>query len=229
MSGIASAARTIPGSVAPFASCASAASVRIWRISGSSATTRPGTRMPGAASGGMRQRNGPTCSTCTAQHPAAASARGQARRAPARPQETEPGDDKADEAGNLRNPEAADPEAVEPQRLDGEPSDRVEADVAEEQRAGSIAQLGTQPHHEGQEHGEVPDRLVKKRRMEVVELREAGRAMRRRDIELPRQIRGTTERFLVEEVPPATDGLPDRQRRPGHVEPARDRQPPPPR
>ncbi len=60
---MASAARTMPGSVAPLASCASAASVRIWRMIGSSATTSPGTRMPGAASGGMRQRYGPTCST----------------------------------------------------------------------------------------------------------------------------------------------------------------------
>jgi hypothetical protein len=56
MSGIASDAFTMPGSVAPLATCSSDASERIPAIRVSSATTSPGTRMPGRASGGMRQR-----------------------------------------------------------------------------------------------------------------------------------------------------------------------------
>src|SRR6266542_378527 len=63
MSGIASAALTIPGSVAPLASCASAASLRICPINTSSATTSPGTRIPASALRGMRHRYAPTRST----------------------------------------------------------------------------------------------------------------------------------------------------------------------
>src|SRR5205809_1033535 len=56
MSGIASAALTIPGRVAPLAICSSEASLRMEVSRRSSATTRPGTRIPRPASRGIRQR-----------------------------------------------------------------------------------------------------------------------------------------------------------------------------
>src|SRR3954454_13456295 len=55
MSGIASAASTIPGSVATFWSCSSERSVRIAASSSSSAKTRAGTRMSSRASAGISQ------------------------------------------------------------------------------------------------------------------------------------------------------------------------------
>src|SRR5206468_3979971 len=56
MSGIAIAARTIPGKVAPLAIWSSDASERIDSIRRSSATTRAGTRMPRLSSWAIRQR-----------------------------------------------------------------------------------------------------------------------------------------------------------------------------
>ena len=64
MSGIASAASTIPGSMATFCSCSSDRSPRIASSSTSSANTRAGTRMPGHADAGISQSVGPRrCST----------------------------------------------------------------------------------------------------------------------------------------------------------------------
>src|SRR5437016_9519532 len=44
-------------------------------------------------------------------------------------------------------------------------------------------------------------------------LRELERAVRRRDVELPGQIRRRAERLLVEEIAPASDGLPQSKAR----------------
>src|SRR5215469_15285986 len=58
------------------------------------------------------------------------------RAMPRDPDEADRGHDEPDDAGELRNAEAVEPEAVEAERLDREPTDRVEAHVGEEQRAG---------------------------------------------------------------------------------------------
>src|SRR5512144_719326 len=53
--------------------------------------------------------------------------------------------------------------------------------------------------------------------------------MRRRDEQLPREVGRAAEGFLVEEVAPPADGLPDREARSRDVEILPDRQPPAPR
>src|SRR2546425_7598492 len=157
MSGIASAALTMPGSVAPLASCSSAASLRIWAISAASATTSAGTRIPGFASGGMRQRYGPTGSIFMTSSIVPGSAGGDGRRAAMRPRDAQHGDDDAGDASELRHAVGAEPEAVEPQRLDGEPSDRVEPEIREEERAGARAQPRAERDDEHEEDREVPE------------------------------------------------------------------------
>src|SRR5512134_1197440 len=61
MSGIASDARTIPGSVATFATCRTARSSTALRISSSEPNTTPGTRIPSTVPMGTSHANGPTC------------------------------------------------------------------------------------------------------------------------------------------------------------------------
>src|SRR5262245_48076226 len=65
--------------------------------------------------------------------------------------------------------------------------------------------------------------------MKVFELAEAGRAMSRRDVELPGHVRWAAEGFLVEEIPPAADRLAQDDRRPRDIERAQDRYSPFPR
>src|SRR5262249_10332808 len=113
------------------------------------------------------------------------SAGGDGCRAMSCPGQPDHGDDHAEHARELWHAEIADPEAVEPKGLDRETPDRVEADVAKEERAGILTQPWPKPRHERHEDGEVPQRLVEERRVEVLELPEAGRTVRRRDVELP--------------------------------------------
>ena len=87
-----------------------------------------------------------------------------------------------------------------------------------------LAQARPQPHDEREEHGEVPQRLVEERRMEILVLRDARRPMSRRDVELPRHVGRPAERFFVEEVPPASDRLAEDHALGRDVEPAQDRQ-----
>src|ERR671934_2038288 len=101
MSGIARAAFTIPGSIAPLASCSSEASLRICAMSASSATTSAGTRMPGFVSGGIRQRYGLTCSTFIGVLIVPRSADGDGRGTTMRPGEPQDRDDDAGDAGEL--------------------------------------------------------------------------------------------------------------------------------
>src|SRR2546425_6115773 len=225
MSGIAIAALTMPGSVAPLAICWSDASLRIDSMRRSSATTRPGTRMPRSASWEIRQRYGPTRSRCI-QLPFRLP-RGWRCRAAVRPGDPGHRDQHADDARDLWDTERAEPEAVESERLDGEAADRVEADVGEEQRPRARGKPRTQPSDEQQKDPEVPERLVEEGRVKVLELGVAERTVLRRDGELPRQVGRTTEGLLVEEVPPAADRLPEHHRRCRDVEPAQDRQVPP--
>src|SRR5262249_57822523 len=96
----------------------------------------------------------------------------------------------------------------------------------EEEGTRTAPEPGAQQAHQQEERREVPERLVEERRMEVVELRVAERAMLGRDVELPRQIGRPPEGFFVEEVTPAADGLPEHHRRPGDVEPTHNRNPP---
>src|SRR5262249_42628978 len=145
------------------------------------------------------------------------------------PGDADEGDDHTGQAGELRDTELAHPEAVETERLDGEAPDRIEPDVREEKRARVLAQPRPQPRHEQQENGEIPQRLVEKGRMEVLELAEPRRPVSGRDVELPGQVRRPPEGFLVEEVPPAPDRLPDRDAGPRPTEAPQDRQPPSPR
>src|SRR5213083_2387507 len=222
MSGIASAALTIPGRVAPLASCSSAASLRMEAIRRSSATTRPGTRIPRPASRGIRQRYGPICSSCMAP----GLAGGERRCAATCPGHARHGDDDAEHARELRHAVGAEPEAVEPERLDREATDRVEADVAEEERARATGESRSEPGGEEPEHHEVPDRLVEEGRVEILVLAEAERAVWRRDVELPRKVRRPAERLFVEEVPPASDRLAERDRGGRDVETSEDRKPP---
>src|SRR5712692_744243 len=229
MSGIAIAAFTIPGSVAPLASWVSEASVRMCAISTSSATINAGTRIPFPASRGIRQRYGPTRSTFMDPE-YRSSCRGRlhdGRAAAVEPGQTGHGDGHADDARELRDAEGAEPEAVQPDRFDREAPDRVEADVAEEQRPRTVPETRAEHQHEEQEHEQVPQRLVEERRMEEVGLREARRPVRRRDVELPRQGGRPAERLFVEEVPPAADGLSDGDAGRRRVETAQDRQAPP--
>src|SRR5206468_3325994 len=128
-----------------------------------------------------------------AHRPPRGSARRHRRGAMPRPREADHGHEHAEHARELRHAKVAEPEAVEPQRLDGEAPDRVEADVAEEERARVLAQRRAQPADQRDEDGEVPDRLVQERRVEVLELPEARRPMRGRDVELPRHVGRPTD------------------------------------
>src|SRR5262249_47863463 len=127
MSGIAIAAFTMPGSVAPLATCSSEASLLIDSIRRSSATTRPGTRMPRLESCGIRQRYGPTRSSCIL--PPSRSAGDRRGGTVVRPRHPDEPDQHAHDARELGNAERSEPEAVEPERLDREAADRVETDV----------------------------------------------------------------------------------------------------
>src|SRR5439155_19509419 len=111
--------------------------------------------------------------------------------------ETHAGDDEPGDARQRREAEAVEPEAVEPERLDREAAHGIQTDVAEEQRARPVAKPRAEPKHEGQEDPEVPERLVEEGGMKGVVLGEPGRSMRRRDVELPRQIGRAPEGFLV--------------------------------
>src|SRR5262249_60850981 len=105
MSGIAIAALTIPGSVAPLAICSSEASLLIDSMRRASATTRPGTRMPRLASRGIRQRYGPTRSSCILLLSRSAGSR---RRGTAvRPPHPDQRDEQTQDAGELRDAEGA--------------------------------------------------------------------------------------------------------------------------
>src|SRR5882724_1097214 len=225
MSGIAIAALTMPGSVAPLATCSSAASLWIDSIRWSSATTRPGTRIPRLASCGIRQRYGPTRSR--RKSPSSRSARGRRRGAAARPGHSGHRDEHADDARELRHADGAEPEAVEPERLDGEAADRVEAHVREEERPRARAEPRAQPPDEQQKDREVPQRLVEEGRVEVLVLGVAERTVLGRDVELPRQIGRTAEGFIVEEVAPPADRLAEYHVGPHDIEAAQDRELPP--
>src|SRR5215468_5046777 len=133
MSGIAIAALTIPGSVAPLAICSSEASLLIDSMRRASATTRPGTRMPRPASRGIRQRYGPTRSSCIL--PLSGSAGNRRGGTAVRPRHPDERDEHTHDARELGNAERAEPEAVEAERLDREAADRVETDVGKEQGA----------------------------------------------------------------------------------------------
>ena len=187
MSGIASAALTTPGSVAPLAICSREASLWIAVISASSATTSAGTRIPGRASGGMRQRNGPTRSMfirdCHDRSKPGASRRACGRRAldlrarrahaagqpalgaVARPGQANHRHQHTHQARQLRDAEGTQPEAVEPEGLDQEAADRVETDVAEEQRARAARAGAAVARSRGAANTrEVPQRFVEERR-----------------------------------------------------------------
>src|SRR4029450_3367514 len=258
MSGIAIAALTIPGSVAPLAICSSEASLLIDSMRRSSATTRPGTRMPRPASRGIRQRYGPTRSGgIPPLSRSAGNRRGGTAVRPRHPDDRDEHTHDARELGKAERaePEAgegggrdgvereghtnaargwgtagrAEPEAVEAERLDREAADRVETDVGKEQGTRAAAEPRAQPADQHQEDDEVPDRLVEKRRVEELVLRVAQGTMLRRDVELPRQIGRPAKGLLVEEVSPAADRLPQDHRRRRHVEAAEDRHVPAPR
>src|SRR5947209_19701010 len=130
MSGIAIAALTMPGSVAPLAICWSDASLRIDSMRRSSATTRPGTRMPRPASWEIRQRYGPTRSRCI-QLPFRLP-RGWRCRATVRPGDPGHRDRHADDSRDLRATHRDEPEPLESERLDGDATDRGEAAAGEE-------------------------------------------------------------------------------------------------
>src|SRR5438128_1782170 len=100
---------------------------------------------------------------------------GERRGATAHPGHARHGNDDAEHARELRHAVIAEPEAVEPERLDRETADRVEADVGEEERARAAGEPRAEPADEKAEHHEVPDRLVEKRRVEVLVLAEAER------------------------------------------------------
>src|SRR6185503_14559395 len=123
------------------------------------------------------------------------------------PSETGDRDGEPGQARELGHPERAEPEAVQAQGLDREAPDRVEPDVAEEQGPRALAESGAKHLDEHDEDHEIPQRLVEERGVEELELGVALRAMRRRDVELPRQRGGAAERLLVEEIPPTTYGL----------------------
>src|SRR5262245_34974300 len=141
MSGIAIAALTMPGSVAPLAICSSEASLLIDSMRRSSATTRPGTRIPRLASSGLRQRYGPTRSRRILPPPRAAG--GRRRGTAGRPRHPHDRDEHARDARELGNAERAEPEAVEAERLDREAADRVETDVGEEEGTRAAAEPRT--------------------------------------------------------------------------------------
>src|SRR5574337_21286 len=123
------------------------------------------------------------------------------------------GQDDPDPARQLGDPDRAEHEAVGPEPLDDEPPDGVEPDVdPEEARGRAFHPVSERPDEQG-EHQEVPERLVEERRVEELLLGVEERAVGRRDVELPRERGRRAERFLVEEVPPAADRLPQRQAR----------------
>src|SRR5262249_20349035 len=68
------------------------------------------------------------------------------------PEETGGRDDEPERTRQLSDPKATQPEAVHPDRFDQEPAHRVEADVAEEERARPLAQRRAQPENQDEEH-----------------------------------------------------------------------------
>jgi len=76
------------------------------------------------------------------------------------PGEADHGDGETDHARDLRDAEVAEPEAVEAERFDGKSADGIEADVAEEQRAGIPPEPRAEQQDEDQEDSEVPERLI---------------------------------------------------------------------
>src|SRR5262245_8773988 len=130
MSGMARAALTMPGSIAPLASCSREASLRICAMSRSSATTRAGTRIPGLASGGIRHRYGATCSIFIRIIVTALAGGGGCYAATA-PRDSDHGDQDADHARELGNADRSEPEAIEPDGFDRKAADGVEPDVDE--------------------------------------------------------------------------------------------------
>src|SRR6185436_20745527 len=92
---------------------------------------------------GWRSRRPPTSGRLGARGSDAMGQHGSG--APSRPGQADDGDEHTEQAGQLGHAEGPQPEAVEADRLDGESSDRVEADVGEEQRARLLAQTRAQP------------------------------------------------------------------------------------
>ncbi len=125
--------------------------------------------------------------------------------------------------------DGAEHQRVRAQRLGEEPPERIEADVGEEQRARRARQAIAKSPQQEREDRRVPQRLVEKRRVEVLGLRVLDRAVGGRDVELPRKRGRRAERLLVEEVAPAPDGLSEREARRRDVEIAEQRQPAAPR
>src|SRR5262252_9388096 len=141
------------------------------------------------------------------------------------PAEAADRDQDARETRELGDAEGPQPEAVEPQGLDGESPDRIETDIPEGEPSRPVAPARPEPGHEYDEHAEVPQRFVEKRRMEALHAFVLERPPSGRDEEAPRQIGRPPECFLVEEVPPPPDGLRQRDTGRGDVERAPHREP----
>src|SRR4030095_15286974 len=159
----------------------------------------------------------------------APSGPGGTRALPQQEREPDRGHRHADQAHHLRDAEGAEHQRVHAEAFREETAEGVEAEIGQEQRAGRPLQPVAEHEVEQEEDDQVPHGLVEEGRVEELRLRVLQRPVRWRDEELPRQIGRTSERFLVEEVPPSPDGLPEREAGCRHVEELAEWQAPTPR
>ena len=106
---------------------------------------------------------------------------------------------------------------IDAKGLEIEPERRVERDVEREERRRPEPEAAIEDE---QERGrtEVPERLVEKRGMERLVEEVVVGAMRRVDLEPPREVGRLAEELLVPPVADAADCLRDEQARSGGVE-----------
>jgi len=110
---------------------------------------------------------------------------------------------------------------IDAQQLLEDPERRVSGHVEREQAWSAHRAALTQPDQRAGQ-GQVPEQLVEKRRLEREVAEIPGRAVRRIDLQTPRQLRRPAEELLVEVVADPTDRLGDQQPRRGRVHEAHD-------
>src|SRR5437773_439952 len=140
------------------------------------------------------------------------------------PEEAGDGEQDTGDARDLGDSIRARPEAVDAQGLDEQSPHRVQADVPEEDPSRPVVPSRPDPPHEQGEHHEIPQRFIEEGGVEALHAPERRRPARRRYVETPREIRRPAERLLVEEIPPAPDGLRHGARGPHQIACAQDGQ-----
>ena len=191
------------------------------------ADARSGDRREPAAVA-AEQPDAPVAALVPRHHPSGFSTDACPLGAPHQPGHAEQRGGHAEQAHELRDANGAEHEGIRAERFGHEAAHRVQAEVDQEEGARRALEALAKHPDEQREHHRVPERFVQEGRVEELGLGVFERALARRDEELPRQIRRRAEGLLVEEVAPASDGLPERQARRGDVEIGPHGQPPEP-